>query len=183
MKVDSDCTTSWHSVNLIHDNCCLFGGTSDERDVSIASAAQITRPPTMNPKWKRIVTVLFTTVVACSFMTNPLRGTEWKLVEWTLSSLSPNEYGITAKFADDQISGSNGSNTYAGPYTLGPSGAFTVGSLESTLIAGPEPAMRAERAYMTLLGEAKSYKMADGKLTLYDKGGNESLMFEAKIRE
>ena len=39
--------------------------------------------------------------------------------------------------------------------------------------------MRAEAAYLELLGQAKSYKMADGKLTLFDKGGNESLVFEA----
>ena len=39
-------------------------------------------------------------------------------------------------------------------------------------MAGPEPAMRAETAYLTLLGQAKSYKVTDGKLTLYDSGGN-----------
>jgi heat shock protein HslJ len=46
-------------------------------------------------------------------------------------------------------------------------------------MAGPEPAMRAESAYLILLGQAKSYEMATGKLTLYDEGGNESLIFEA----
>ncbi len=47
-------------------------------------------------------------------------------------------------------------------------------------MAGPEPAMRAEQAYLTLLGQVGSYKMADGRLTLYDAGGNESLLYEAQ---
>ena len=51
--------------------------------------------------------------------------------------------------------------------------------LPCTEMAGPEPAMRAEAAHFTLLGQAKSYKMVDRMLTLYDKGGNESLIFEA----
>jgi heat shock protein HslJ len=70
-------------------------------------------------------------------------------------------------------------NRYGGPYKAGPGNAFSVGELESTLMAGPEEAMRAERAYLTLLGQARSYRVADGILTLYDEGGNESLIFEA----
>jgi len=59
-----------------------------------------------------------------------------------------------------------------------PGSAFSVGELVVTLMAGPEPAMRAERAYLTLLAQARSYEVADGTLTLYDGGGNESLIFE-----
>jgi hypothetical protein len=46
-------------------------------------------------------------------------------------------------------------------------------------MAGFEPALRSENAYVTLLAQAKSCTIANGKLTLYDKGGNESLIFEA----
>ena len=38
--------------------------------------------------------------------------------------------------------------------------------------------MRAETAYTTLLSQAKSFRIAAGTLTLYDGGGNESLIFE-----
>jgi heat shock protein HslJ len=48
-----------------------------------------------------------------------------------------------------------------------------------TEMAGPEPAMRAESAYQQLLAQVGSYKVADGSLTLYDKGGNESLVFQS----
>ncbi len=117
-----------------------------------------------------------------SAASSPLNGTRWNLTGWTLSSLNPADFTITANVADGQISGTSGVNTYSGPYTLGSGNAFSVGPLVGTEIAGSEPAQRAEDAYLTLLGQAKSYKMADGKLTLYDQGGNESLVFNVASR-
>ena len=96
-----------------------------------------------------------------------------------MNSLNPADFTITAEFAGGNISGNSGINTYSGPYKLGPGSAFSAGPLASTLMAGPEPAMRAESAYQTLLGQAKSYKVTGSTLTLYDQGGNESLIFEA----
>jgi heat shock protein HslJ len=129
--------------------------------------------------------LISTSVIAlanCSRADRPqaetLEGTRWKLIGWTLSSLTPNEFNITATFADGQISGHSGVNTYGGPYKLGPGDAFSAGSLASTEMAGSEQAMRAEGAYMSLLSEAMSCKRAGKKLTLYDKAGNESLIFE-----
>lgn len=108
-----------------------------------------------------------------------LDGTHWRLSAWTLSSLDPADFSITAQFAKGQISGHSGVNTYGGPYKAGPGDAFSAGPLASTEMAGPEPAMRAETAYLTLLGQARSFKVAGGRLTLYDKAGNESLVFDA----
>ena len=48
------------------------------------------------------------------------------------------------------------------------------------MMAGPEPDMRAEQAYLTLLSEAKSYELKGGGLTLFDENGNESLIFETR---
>jgi heat shock protein HslJ len=106
-----------------------------------------------------------------------LDGTRWKLAEWTISSIDPAAVTITAQFADGRLSGNSGVNSYGGPYVVGPGDAFSVGPLAGTLMAGPEPAMRAESAYLTLLGQAASFRIANRKLTLYDKGGNESLIF------
>ena len=39
--------------------------------------------------------------------------------------------------------------------------------------------MRAEGAYLTLLGQARAYRVEAGRLTLLDAGGNESLIFAA----
>jgi heat shock protein HslJ len=118
-------------------------------------------------------------VVGCSGGGSSLEGTQWKLTGWTLSSLDPADFTITANFADGKISGSSGVNTYNGEVKVGPGEAFAVGTIATTLMAGPDDAMRAEGAYMTLLNQAKSFKTAAGTLTLYDEGGNESLIFEA----
>jgi len=111
-------------------------------------------------------------------VSSPLDETTWRLVAWSISSIHPGSVTITAGFAHGQISGNSGVNSYSGPYTVGPGRAFSVGPISSTLMAGPEEAMRAEAAYLMLLEEARSYQLADGTRTLYDEGGNESLIFE-----
>jgi heat shock protein HslJ len=124
----------------------------------------------------------FFALVGCSDTRSSLDGTQWRLTEWTLSSLNPADFTITAKFTNGEVAGNSSVNSYSGPYKLGPGNAFSIGQVASTLMAGSEPAMRAETAYLTLLGQAKSYKVTDGKLTLYDQGGNESLIFGAILR-
>jgi heat shock protein HslJ len=126
-----------------------------------------------------LVAVSLTALGGCSIVGSPLEGTQWRLTGWSVSSLDPADFTITARFADGEISGNSGVNSYGGPYTIGPGAAFSTGQLAGTLMASEEPAMRAESAYLALLGQAGSYKMADGKLTLFDKGGNVSLIFEA----
>ena len=121
-------------------------------------------------------------LVGCSDTSGSLDGTQWRLTEWTLSPPNPADFTITAKFTNREVAGNSGVNMYRGPYLLGPGNAFSIGRVAGTLMAGPEPAMRAETAYLTLLGQAKSYKVTDGKLILYDKGGNESLIFDATLR-
>jgi heat shock protein HslJ len=115
---------------------------------------------------------------ACSLAGSPLEGSRWKLSEWTISSIAPAQVTITAEFAGGRLSGNSGVNSYSGSYKVGPGNTFSGGPFAGTLMAGPEPAMRAEQAYLTLLGQARSYRLANGKLTLYDQGGNESLIFE-----
>jgi heat shock protein HslJ len=106
-----------------------------------------------------------------------LNGTHWRLAGWSVSSLDPAQFTITADFADGHIGGTSAVNSYGGPYAAGSDGSFSVGELAQTQMAGPEPAMRAESAYMTLLGDAASYTIGDGTLVLYDANGNQSLIF------
>jgi heat shock protein HslJ len=111
--------------------------------------------------------------------THVLDGSAWRLTGWTLSSLDPSDFTITATFVDGKISGNSAVNAYGGPYTAGPGQAFSVGDLAVTAMGGTGPAMRAEQAYLTLLGAAKSFKRSAGRLTLFDQHGNESLIFQA----
>jgi heat shock protein HslJ len=116
-------------------------------------------------------------LASCGSGAGGLNGTKWKLSGWTLNSLDPSAFTITAAFSDGQISGKSAVNTYSGPYTASSDGAFSVGQLATTLMAGPEPAMRAEHAYVTLLQQARSYSLKGQTLTLFDENGNESLIF------
>ena len=121
-------------------------------------------------------------LVGCAAASVSLDGTQWRLTGWTVSSIDPAAVTITADFADGQISGNSGVNSYSGPCTVGPGEAFSAGPLAATLMAGEEPAMRAETAYLTLVGQAKSYKVQEGTLTLFDAGGNESLIFASATK-
>jgi heat shock protein HslJ len=109
--------------------------------------------------------------------THALDGTSWRLTGWTLSSLDPNDFTITAKFADGRISGSSGVNTYGGPYSAGPRAAFSVGDLAVTAMAGSGSAMRAEQIFLKLLGAARSFKQSGDRLALFDEHGTASLVF------
>lgn len=118
------------------------------------------------------------TLVACT-SGGALEGTAWRLTGWSVSSVDPAQVTITASFADGQVTGSGGVNSYGGPYATGPGDAFHAGPIASTLMAGPEPAQRAETAFFELLGKAASYELTGDALTLRDAGGNESLIFTA----
>ena len=50
------------------------------------------------------------------------------------------------------------------------------------MMAGPEPDMRAETTYLTLLAAAKEYAVDGETLTLLDGDGNESLIYTATSR-
>jgi heat shock protein HslJ len=109
--------------------------------------------------------------------TPSLEGTSWKLTGWSLSSLDPNDFTITADFKDGKVTGQSAVNRYSGSYTTGPGDAFSAKETATTMMAGPEPAMRAEQAYLKLLGEAASFKVSGSTLTLFDASGNESLIY------
>ena len=117
-------------------------------------------------------------VVSCASGGSSLGGS-WRLAGWTLSSLDPIPFQITARFEDGTISGSSGVNTYSGQYKSGPANSFAVRDISSTEMAGPEAAMRAEAAYTELLSQARAYNDTGDALILYDQSGNESLRFEA----
>ena len=101
-----------------------------------------------------------------------------KLTGWSVSSLDPSNFEITADFKDGKIAGKSAVNSYSGPYKTGPQNSFGAGPLSGTLMAGEEAAMRAESMYTTLLGQASSYRYSSTTLTLFDANGNESLIFE-----
>ena len=137
----------------------------------------------MDRRWCSIVVfvllvVALGAVAGCSSAAaDPLNGTQWRLTGWSVDSIDPSSVTITAKLADGQISGNSGVNSYGGSYTVGSGGSIALGPLAMTEMAGPEPAVRAEAAYQTLLAQARSFRLSGAALILLDAGGNESLIF------
>jgi heat shock protein HslJ len=70
-----------------------------------------------------------------------LNKTRWKLTEWTLSSLNPADFMITAEFADGRISGKSGVNSYSGTCKLGPGKAFAGSTMRCLYAPMPNIAM------------------------------------------
>lgn len=109
--------------------------------------------------------------------TGGLDGVDWVLEGTSVSSIDFRSIGVTARFEDGKVSGFSGVNSYGGEYTSGATGALKFGAMSATLRAGMPEAMRAEQVYLELLGAVRSYKVADGHLTLYGEGGDELLAF------
>jgi heat shock protein HslJ len=107
-----------------------------------------------------------------------LTGTSWKLTAWSVSSQDPNDFTITAEFIDGRIGGKSAVNQYGGPYTAKSNGSISFGDLVSTMMAGPEPDMKAEQTYLALLAKMSSFKVDGEQLTLTD-GGNQQLVYSA----
>ena len=106
-----------------------------------------------------------------------LDGTQWKLVAWSVSASKATDFEITAQFADGRIVGKSAVNRYSGSYQTGPRSTFATGQIAGTMMAGPEPEMRAEQAYLALLAQARSFKATPDKLALLDAGGSELLVY------
>ncbi len=106
-----------------------------------------------------------------------LDGTSWKLVRWNETALDPADFTITADFEDGRIGGTSAVNNYGGLYETGADGAFSVGPLSSTMMAGTGDAGRAERVYLELLEAAASYEVVGDTLTLFDESGDPVLVF------
>jgi heat shock protein HslJ len=106
-----------------------------------------------------------------------LAGTSWRLTGWSVSSQDPNDFIITGEFKDGRIGGKSAVNQYGGPYTAGDDGSISFGDLVSTMMAGPEPAMKAERTYLELLAAARQFRVEGETLTLSDAQGNDSLIY------
>jgi predicted secreted protein len=113
---------------------------------------------------------------------SPLDGTAWRLAGWSVSSLNPADFEITASFKEGRISGKAAVNSYSGPYTIGANGSLAVGMIMRTLMAGSGPAMQAEGLYFQLLAQARVYRLTGGGLTLLDANGNELLIFAPALQ-
>ncbi len=102
---------------------------------------------------------------------DPLAGTSWRLIAIDDSPVTPGR-PITASFADGQVSGSSGCNSYGGVYTVR-GDRLTTSDLSTTLMACPEPGvMDQEAAYVSILSSAQTFTLSDGQLLITGAGGD-----------
>jgi heat shock protein HslJ len=106
-----------------------------------------------------------------------LEGVKWMLVGSSARETDLRLAGITATFDGKLVAGFSGINQYGGPYTAGDDGSLEIGEIASTLMAGPEPLMRTEGAYLELLQVCDGFRVEGETLTLLT-GDAESLVFE-----
>lgn len=109
--------------------------------------------------------------------TAALQANEWSLAGSSIDSADVAAVGITLNFDDKQYSGFSGVNQYSGAYTATTDGGIEFGPAAGTLMAGPEPLMKVESAYLKLLEGCDAFKIEKGTLTL-TTGGVDTLVFE-----
>lgn len=107
-----------------------------------------------------------------------LEGTGWKL--WAYSLVDewveiPEDIEITLNFADGQVNGSAGCNTYFGTY-LANGTSLTIGRVGSTLMACIDDSMQQEAAFLEALETVHSYEWEENILTVH-YGDGVSLVF------
>ena len=136
-------------------------------------------PPTRALRSPAIVLWALLTLAGCAGFEDPLAGSSWRLIGWSVSSVDPASTGITAAFADGRISGYAGVNRYSGDYTSSARDRFRAERITATRRASTDKtATRAESAYLALLDDVRSLKVDGQRLVLYDANGNETLAFE-----
>lgn len=106
-----------------------------------------------------------------------LDGTSWKLTAWAEPEPIPAGVTITAEFADGRVAGTSGVNRYNGAVESSADGSFAIDQPVSTMMAGPEDAMKAEATYLQRLQEATSYAIDGDTLVINDADGQPSLTF------
>lgn len=84
---------------------------------------------------------------------------------------------LTARFADETVSGDGGCNRFTGPYEVDDT-KIAIGPLASTLRACTDPAIeQQERDYLAALELARTLSLAGGNLTLLREDGGIAVSF------
>ena len=96
--------------------------------------------------------------------------------------VSQDNSDISLVIKGDSISGNSGINQYFGNANFESNGKFVIGSVGSTMMAGPEDKMDAEQKYLAALGSAVGYKVDGDKLVLLDADGKVVLTFVKDVK-
>jgi heat shock protein HslJ len=125
-----------------------------------------------------IIGLMVLALLSCGSPSDDTPGLE--NVTWVLKSfgdaanptkaVTGHEPTLTFDKSKMKIGGNNGVNSYSGDYTLN-GNKLTMTNLMQTLMAGPEPLMSQETAYMKILPSIQSFEITDTLLTLTGREG------------
>ena len=126
-----------------------------------------------------VVGVTVFALAACGGTPAPaasLEDTAWTLTAYRKSRLIAGT-SFTAAFADGQLRGSAGCNSYGGEYAI-KGNTIEIGMLMSTMMACTEPdgLMEQEQFLLEFLQSVERWQMEDGQLQLFRADG-EALTF------
>lgn len=107
-----------------------------------------------------------------------LEGVEWHLSGSSEAAVMAEGADIVAVFDAGAMSGFSGVNRFNGPYTAKDDGSFEGGPFAATMMAGPEPLMKAEAAFLKMLEEVTWFAVDGDEMTLATEDGR-SLEFTA----
>ena len=101
----------------------------------------------------------------------------WKLV--TLNGAAADAtVPTTMSMNNGKTTGNAGVNTFNGPYSAPSDGVLTFGTLASTMMAGPDNAMKQEQAFLKALADTKKFTTQDGALVLMDSSDTKLAVFK-----
>ncbi len=113
-----------------------------------------------------------------------LEGTTWVLELYVNSAGQPTalqpDTQITVLFADGQLGGNAGCNSYTGQYTIdGAKIAIGVGAM-TMMYCGPEEVMEQEQEYMAALGSSAYYYIEGDELRIANATGDTILQYRVQ---
>jgi heat shock protein HslJ len=125
-----------------------------------------------------IVGFFLLSLAACGVNTgtDPLEGTSWVLIEYDkLQSIEGTT--LTVNFADGQIIGSSGCNSYYGNYEVNGK-KISFSSIDPTAMYcfEPEGVMEQEQAFLEHLRDAKTFRISNSQLRIFNLN-RKSLIF------
>jgi len=122
-------------------------------------------------------------LAACSSPGSSLTGKVWALTELKGAPL-PAGVGISAQFTSDgKVSGSAGCNRYSGTYTLSGNSITFSSPMATTMMMCDESVMAQESAYLSALGEAKTYTVKGDQLTLAGSDKTNLAVYKAESQD
>ena len=116
------------------------------------------------------------------FKQKPITYSDLYQREFILENKYPN-IGITLAFDTNKIYGFSGVNRYFAGYTLTNENMISISPIGSTMMAGPEENMNAERDFTSLLPEASNITLSVNTLEITTKSGEKLIFRDNSIND